>query len=58
MSVGYSGVNRTIYSTDAINWTSVHASDNALFDIAYGNDTFVAVGRSGSNRVITATCVK
>jgi hypothetical protein len=58
VTVAYTGVNKTSYSTNAINWNSLPAGDIALFDVAYGNDTFVAVGRSGSNRVITANCIK
>lgn len=60
VAVGYasvSGVPTSFIqtSTDGINWTSRTPSEAMWFqDIAYGNGLFVAVARSGTNRIMTS----
>ena len=47
---------RVMYSTDGIDWTSANAaSASQWYDVAYGNDRFVAVSSGGDpNRAMTS----
>ena len=51
VAVGYSG--GLMYSSDAINWTSVTAPEaNDWFGVFYGNNKFIATSADGTNRVM------
>ena len=58
VAVAYSGTNRVMRSTDAINWTlsSEQASTSSSWNsIVYGGDKFVAIANAGTFRVMYST---
>ena len=47
------GANRIFYSTDAITWTATASPTlNSYQDVAFGENTFVAVAEAGTNRIM------
>jgi len=52
VAISKNGVNRIMYSMNAIDWNYIAVEPNEWQDIVYGKDTFVAISKDGENRIM------